>query len=106
MNTETSQPPAYQSPALALATCSASLALDAYRDLMTGPLPSCDRDYRRAIMLAVLIGRQIEADFHSATSVGGHKGHAGNAPAQSSPNVLDQTDTGVARPVPRTGRDT
>lgn len=36
--------------------------MTAYRDLLNGPLPSCDRDFRRAVMLAVLIGRQIEAD--------------------------------------------
>lgn len=51
---------------LAGATGSASVALDAYRDLMTGALPSCDRDWRRAIMLAVLIGRQIESDYRDA----------------------------------------
>ena len=39
-----------------------SIAMTAYRDLLNGPLPSCDRDFRRAVMLAVLIGRQIEAD--------------------------------------------
>lgn len=39
------------------------VAIDAYVDLLNGPMPNSDKDYRRAIMLAVLIGRQIESDY-------------------------------------------
>ncbi len=45
---------------------SLSIAMEAYRDLMTGPQPSCDKDFRRAVMLAVLIGRQIESAYRDS----------------------------------------
>ena len=40
-----------------------TLAESAYGDLLLMPLPRTERDFRRAIVMAVLIGRQIEADF-------------------------------------------
>ena len=45
-----------------------SVALDAYRDLMTGPVPQNETHFRRAIMLAVLIGRQIESEDSTTRS--------------------------------------
>lgn len=38
-------------------------AEEAYCDLLTIPLPNTARDFRHAIVMAVLIGRQIEHDF-------------------------------------------
>ena len=40
-----------------------TLAESAYCDLLAMPLPKTERDFRRALILACLIGRQIEADF-------------------------------------------
>ena len=40
-----------------------TVAESAYCDLLAMPLPKTARDFRRAIILAALIGRQIEADF-------------------------------------------
>ena len=40
-----------------------TLAESAYGDLLLMPLPRTEQDFRRAIVMAVLIGRQIEADF-------------------------------------------
>lgn len=40
-----------------------TLAEAAYCDLLAMPLPKTERDFRRALILAALIGRQIEADF-------------------------------------------
>jgi hypothetical protein len=39
----------------------------AYRDLLFGEIPRTATDYRRAIMLAVMIGREIEAGFPSSS---------------------------------------
>ncbi len=35
----------------------------AYMDLLLGPVPQTGPDFRRAIVMAVLIGRQLEAEF-------------------------------------------
>ena len=40
-----------------------TVAESAYGDLLAMPPPKTERDFRRAIILAALIGRQIEADF-------------------------------------------
>ena len=40
-----------------------TLAEAAYCDLLAMPLPRTERDFRRALILACLIGRQIEHDF-------------------------------------------
>jgi hypothetical protein len=39
-----------------------SVALDAYKDLLAGPMPTHLKAYRRAIIQAVLIGRTLEAE--------------------------------------------
>ena len=40
-----------------------TLAEAAYCNLLATPLPKTERDFRRAIVMAALIGRQIETDF-------------------------------------------
>ena len=40
-----------------------TIAESALGDLLAMPLPKTERDFRRAIIMAALIGRQIEADF-------------------------------------------
>lgn len=40
-----------------------TLAQSAYGDLLLMPLPMTELDFRRAIVMAVLVGRHIEADF-------------------------------------------
>ncbi len=42
---------------------SKTVAESAYCELLAIPLPKTDRDFRRAVVMAVLIERQIEADF-------------------------------------------
>ena len=44
-----------------------TIAEQAYCDLLTMPRSQTDRDFRRAVVMAVLIGRQIEADFGAVT---------------------------------------
>lgn len=43
-----------------------SAAEQAYSDLLHGPVPQTGPDFRRAIVQAVLIGRQLEADLGGA----------------------------------------
>ena len=42
-----------------------TLAEQSLCDLLSMPRPQTDLDYRRAIVMAALIGRQIEAGFQS-----------------------------------------
>ena len=39
----------------------------AYIELMEGPIPQTRTDFRRAVMLAVIIGRELEDRSHSAS---------------------------------------
>ena len=40
-----------------------TVAEAAYSQLLFMPVPKTTRDFRRAVVMAALIGRQIEADF-------------------------------------------
>ena len=40
-----------------------TVAESAYCELLAMPLPKTERDFRRAVVMAALVGRQIEADF-------------------------------------------
>ena len=40
-----------------------TVAESAYCELLAMPLPKTTREFRRAVVMAALVGRQIEADF-------------------------------------------
>ena len=44
-----------------------TVAEAAYCELLAMPMPKTERDSRRAIVMAALVGRQIEADFAATT---------------------------------------
>ncbi|MBE7157223.1 MAG: hypothetical protein INR62_02085 [Rhodospirillales bacterium] len=39
-----------------------TIAETAYSELLLGPVPQTDQDFRRAIVMAVMIGRQLEVE--------------------------------------------
>ena len=54
-----------------------TVAESAYCDLLAMPLPKTERDFRCAIIMACLIGRQLEADFQQR--------HPTNEPEKQTP---------------------
>lgn len=47
-------------------------AVAAFRELFNGPVPTSPIEYRRAIMLAVLIGREIECEMSEPSALPRH----------------------------------